>query len=1225
MTEISTRTASGPVDADPSQRPASRLGSWWVVGGFALLLLLVLGWKFLADPSLSAPTRDPAWYTWRAQVVLEGDPVRVVQEWGPDGLFAGGYRVSVPVAGALLQQVVGIDRYSFSAFLMLGIPVLTGLALGAAFFRSRRDPLVVLTTMLATVALFLTTPYVGYLDNITVLFLLSLMIPFIDAARTSWGARTALFLIGIAAAFTHPTTCVIFGVVLMAVFGFHFLTSRFSFGAALKSDGPMLMAVGFGMIAGLACWVIGIWGKPASLAEAALPPPYSADFFADRLNQWVTSLQPVIIVPFIAIAIASTIWLSRSSRTPARSEDQVSIWWLLAFAGAATVITGAAIPYYRFMNASAAPMALVGLGSFATIRWFGGRERSNTGAVAGAAIVAWSLVAFLLKDAMSDDAPIWVFVLMLAVGVILLVRSLAPSFLSGMVAVGLGALLVFGSLGWLLFDGVENRWVSDTNQWAEQGVRTSLAAARQVVDASDDRPIVLLVNFGDKDEQFDTNTGYGWAKTYTNVFRTGLPGDAIQRATTYFGTLDNYLAGEPTVSSTGSDGYDDTSISHWCETFGGPDATCDPDGKKPDDFVPRLQEFPEDPLVFLFDQYYGGLCNGIDACDDQTQAQVLKDATDHGVEVGPGVYVIEGEGLWSPPAEVVDSAQAAAATEAQKFDDHPGPLDNLPQNLLVVVLLAVLLIVPGWLASSWFEIRTTVDKIALIPGMSVVMLLLSGIGVLAVWRGPLTSTKGWVVVGVAAGIGAALRVGDAWLRRPLESLGGFFNGLFGVFSNRDYAILVGVQFLVQAGQGVIQGAIGKSIAFGGKEGFDIQNVPSADYLLKVVLALYVPYTLLSPFIGVFIDRFARRRVVWWTNLITSAVVVVVAVAVILPLGSATSEGKAGATIALIVALLAAQAVVRVILAVKSAAIPDVLSGKDLMQGNALSQAGGALFQIFGIAFALGAGAALPAWLVVIGGAVVLIVAAVVAKQMRHVESAPHDTTFGTEVRRVVHNVIAGVKEIAARPPAALGLLSFQMLRYQFWGFGLFVFALYAKNLVEGGGDKADTLALLLSGLGGLVGGALGLVLAQKWKDRIPPIRLLLASMFLLGAGTLVFGGLVSVAGFAGMLFVGFFAFFLGKISADTITQQAMPDDFRGRAFALFDIAYNIGFIVPAMILSFIWVENDASRTRVILIVSGVVFLILTGLVAWWASSIRDQFAPQDDLLEVEGEPAVPAG
>ena len=44
---------------------------------------------------------------------------------------------------------------------MIGIPILTGLALGAALLRSRRDPLVVLTTLLATVALFLTTSTSG--------------------------------------------------------------------------------------------------------------------------------------------------------------------------------------------------------------------------------------------------------------------------------------------------------------------------------------------------------------------------------------------------------------------------------------------------------------------------------------------------------------------------------------------------------------------------------------------------------------------------------------------------------------------------------------------------------------------------------------------------------------------------------------------------------------------------------------------------------------------------------------------------------------------------------------------------------------------------------------------------------------------------------------------------------------------------------------------------------
>ena len=102
-----------------------------------------------------------------------------------------------------------------------------------------------------------------------------------------------------------------------------------------------------------------------------------------------------------------------------------------------------------------------------------------------------------------------------------------------------------------------------------------------------------------------------------------------------------------------------------------------------------------------------------------------------------------------------------------------------------------------------------------------------------------------------------------------------------------------------------------------------------------------------------------------------------------------------------------------------------------------------------------------------------------------------------------------------------------------------------------------------------------------------------------------------------MLFVGFFSFFMAKISADTIMQQAMPDDFRGRAFALFDIAYNIGFIVPALLLSFLWIEDDPARVGTILVVSGAVFLVLTVLVARWAGSIRDQFAPQDDLVELE--------
>jgi MFS family permease len=991
--------------------------------------------------------------------------------------------------------------------------------------------------------LFLTTPYVGYLDNITVLFLLCLIVAFADAARTSWGARVAIFLIAMAAAFTHPTTCVLFGASLMAVWGTHVVTSRFRLGSAMRSDGPLLLSTGSGMIMGLALWVVGIWGPggPELLKDAALPPPYTAEFFRQRLDEWVASMQPAITFPLILLAIVATIVVARRTRTPAGQYEQVSIWWMLPFAGVLTFLLGQEIPYYRFMNATAAPMALVGLGAFVAVRWLYRGEG---------------------------------------------VRRIVGA---------LGALVVVGALAYAFIDPAMNRWAQQDNQWAPQSVRTSLAAVREVVASAGERPIVLIVNYGNTDDGTGSNTTYGWAKTYTNVFRTGLPGTAAKYQVTYVGTVEDFHRNVP--SSGPSENYRDTSESHWNELRA------------------RRTSYSEPPVVFLIGEYYAGRCNGVPQgeCNKEVEDAAFERAIADAIEIGPGTYVLAGDRFYEPPADVVERARAAAQSAEARFADPPGPLEDLPHQARVLAGLFVLAVLPGLLAAPFFGLKDTPSRIALIPGTSIVMSLIAGIAVLGVWRGPLTEAKAWVAVAVAVGAGAVLRVSGETILHGLGAFGGFFNRLFSQFSNRDFATLMSVQFLTQAGQGVVQGAIGKSIAFGGQKGFDVQNVPSADYLLQVILLLYVPYTLLSPFIGVVIDRFQRRRVVWWSNLITAGVVAAVALAFLLPLGEGTSEGNAGATAALVVGLLAAQAVIRVTLAVKSAAIPDVLSGRDLLQGNALSQAGGALFQIVGIAFAFGFGAALPAWLVVLAGAVVLAIGALVATRLRHVETEPHVTAFSQEARRVILSIADGIREVASRPAAAIGLSGFQMLRYQFWGFGLFVFALYAKNLIEGGSDSQ--VPTLISGGVGLIGGVLGLIVAQAWKDRIPPVRLLLSSMTLLGAGTLVFGGLVSVAGFAGMLFVGFFAFFVGKISADTIVQQAMPDGFRGRAFALFDIAYNLGFIVPALILSFVWIENDPGRTRVILIVSGAVFLLLTAAIAMWARRVRDRFAPQDDLIE----------
>ena len=333
--------------------------------------------------------------------------------------------------------------------------------------------------------------------------------------------------------------------------------------------------------------------------------------------------------------------------------------------------------------------------------------------------------------------------------------------------------------------------------------------------AAGERPSILIVNYGNTDDATGSNTTYGWAKTYTNVFRTGLPGALAKYQASFVGTVEDFRADRP--SDGPSENYRDTSTSHWNEVRA------------------RLAAYPEPPAAFLIEEYYSGQCNGVPEgdCSADVEQAVLDRALEGSIEIGPGTHVLTGDGLYEPSPEVIERARSAAAAAAARFEDPPGPLDDLPHQARVLAGLFALAFLPGLLAAPFFGLRDTPSRIALIPGTSIVLSLLAGIAVLGVWRGPLTDTKAWVVVAVAVGAGAALRLGSEAILGALGAFGGFFNRLFSQFSNRDYAILMSVQFLTQAGQGMIQGAIGKSIAFGGQEGFDVQNVPSADYLLQV--------------------------------------------------------------------------------------------------------------------------------------------------------------------------------------------------------------------------------------------------------------------------------------------------------------------------------------------------------------------------------------------------------
>jgi hypothetical protein len=652
------------------------MGSPWAIAGAGLVLLLVFGWQFIVHPTRVAPTRDPAWYTWRANVLLQSDPGSVAAAWGPDGIFSGGYRVAVPLGGALVQRVAGVDEESFTSLMMIGIPVLTGLVLGAAVFRSRRDPLAVYVMMLAAAALFLTEPYIGYLDDEAVLLLLSMSLAFVLPSETSWGARTALFLIGLLAVFVHPIACGLFFAALLAVFGSHLVTGRFRIAPAIRSDGPMLLSVGSGMIAGLACWTLGIWGPSAKLSDAATVPPYTRAFFVGRLSEWALSMRPLVTGPLILVAIVTTFVIVRRTRERADLFHVVSVWWLLPLAGGLTFLVSARpVPSYRFLDSTAAPIVLSGLGASIAIRWF-----LRAGGVRRAA---------------------------------------------GLLA----SLLIVGALAWMVVDGLQHRWSSETNQWANEATRASLAAVHEVAAAAGERPVILIMNHDNVDDRAtDNNTTYGWAKTDTNVFRTALPGPMLRQSATFVGTVGDFFVDRRTTGPSAA--YNATTAMYF------------------DDVRERLRMYPAAPVVFVLREFYGGVA------PEQASADLAG-----GTAVGPGVAVVKGAGLWTPPADVVARAMAAGTARQEALSTHPGPLSNPLHSLRVLIGLFVLFVLPGLMAAPWFELEDVPSRIALIPGMSIVLTIVSGIAVLAVWRGPLSPAKAWAVVGVAAAIGIALRLG----------------------------------------------------------------------------------------------------------------------------------------------------------------------------------------------------------------------------------------------------------------------------------------------------------------------------------------------------------------------------------------------------------------------------------------------------------------------------------
>src|SRR3954471_1899657 len=152
----------------------------------------------------------------------------------------------------------------------------------------------------------------------------------------------------------------------------------------------------------------------------------------------------------------------------------------------------------------------------------------------------------------------------------------------------------------------------------------------------------------------------------------------------------------------------------------------------------------------------------------------------------------------------------------------------------------------------------------------------------------------------------------------------------------DFRRLLATRLLSQFGDGVFQAALAGTVLFNPQRAADPVDVAAGFAILLL------PYSLVGPFAGVWLDRWSRRQVLLRANLVRAALVAVVA-ALILGGGDGTPFYAAG---------LVVFSVNRFVLAALSAGLPHTTDEASLVSANALSTTAGAVLTVVGGGVAL---------------------------------------------------------------------------------------------------------------------------------------------------------------------------------------------------------------------------------------------------------------------------------
>jgi MFS family permease len=413
-----------------------------------------------------------------------------------------------------------------------------------------------------------------------------------------------------------------------------------------------------------------------------------------------------------------------------------------------------------------------------------------------------------------------------------------------------------------------------------------------------------------------------------------------------------------------------------------------------------------------------------------------------------------------------------------------------------------------------------------------------------------------------------------------------------VLAVRDFRRLFSVRLVSQTGDGIFTAGVGTYVFF------NATSFPSPARGAAAFAVLYLPYSLIGPFAGVFIDRWSRRQILAFSALIRSAFVLLTAV-----LMAASNHG-----VPLYIAVLLVLGVNRFFLSSLSAALPHVVSDDNLVMANAVSPTLGGLMASVGGVLALGLNALTgdsergAAVTVLVTGAC-YVIASLIATTMPRDRLGPSESpsvSLRNDLATVATDLADGARYVARRRAVASVLGATGGYRLMYGALFLMSILLYRNYFYPSKVTTAEGHFLVLVIVTAVGYGCAALV--------TPPVTRRLSKQAWIVALTAASAVLTGVLGetFQQVLYlvIGFCLGLAGQgvaICATTVLQQEADDDYRGRMFAFYDMTFNVTYAGGAA-LSVLFM-SVTGHSPVLVAVVAIGFAV-TAIGYWLASRVQ---------------------